>query len=107
MTTSLRLHPEVREERRRVLKHMRSPSAAARFRAAVDHVLDRIEENPSQFPEHGLLAVESGPALFYAVRRAMVPRFPYVIFFYVRDDVAIVLALAHGRRRPGYWSKRR
>ena len=28
------------------------------------------------------------------------------IFFFVREDVAIVLAVAHGRRRPGYWIDR-
>jgi toxin ParE1/3/4 len=107
VTTPLRLHPEARDERQRVLKHVRSPDAAARFRAAVDRVFDRIEENPSQFPEHGLLVVQNGRALFYAVRRAVVPRFPYVVLFYVRRGVAIVLAIAHGRRRPGYWSERR
>ena len=86
---------------------MRSPDAVARFRAAVDHVFDRIEENSSQFPEHGLLVVQNGGALLYAVRRALVRGFPYVIFFYVRRGVAIVLAIAHGRRKPGYWSERR
>ena len=67
-----------------------------------------IEENPHQFEEHGLLAVRNGRTLLYAVRRALFPRpFPYVVFFYVRQTNAIVLAIAHGRRRPGYWAERR
>jgi hypothetical protein len=32
---------------------------------------------------------------------------PYVVFFYVRQGTAIVLAIAHGKRRPGYWAERR
>ena len=87
---------------------MRDPSAARRFRRAVDGILDRIEENPEQFAEHGLLAVQNGRPRFYAVRRAVLPRpFPYVVFFYVRHGMAIVLAIAHGKRRPGYWADRR
>jgi hypothetical protein len=67
-----------------------------------------IEENPHQFEEHGLLAVPNGRTLLYAVRRALFPRpFPYVVFFYVMQANAIVLAVAHGRRRPGYWAERR
>jgi plasmid stabilization system protein ParE len=86
---------------------MRDPRAAARFRRTVDHILDRIEENPEQFAEHGLLAVQNGRPLFYVVRRAVLPRtFPYVIFFFVRQGTAIVLAVAHSKRRPGYWTDR-
>jgi hypothetical protein len=87
---------------------MRDPGAAIQFRRAVDDVFDQIEERPEQFAEHGLLAVQNGHPLFYAVRRAVLPRsFPFVVFFYVREGVAIVLALAHAKRRPGYWTDRR
>lgn len=107
MTTPLRLHPEAREERRRALHRMRDPGAAKRFRLAVDDIFDRIEERPEQFAEHGLLAVQNGRPLFYSVRRAVLPRsFPYVVFFYVREGIAIVLAIAHAKRRPGYWTER-
>jgi plasmid stabilization system protein ParE len=87
---------------------MRDPRAAQRFRRAVDGVLDRIEESPEQFAEHGLLAVPNGRPLFYLIRRAVLPPpFPYVIFFYVRRGTAIILAIAHGKRQPGYWAARR
>jgi hypothetical protein len=33
--------------------------------------------------------------------------FPYVLVFYVRQASAIVLAIAHAKRRPGYWADRR
>ena len=37
------------------------------------------------------------------VRRQLVRRFPYVVFYRASEDVVIVLAVAHGKRRPGYW----
>ncbi|AUX43214.1 uncharacterized protein SOCE26_046580 [Sorangium cellulosum] len=88
---------------------MRDPSAGDRFDAALREVFDRIKEGPNQFPEHALLVVPmaAGP-LFVAVRRAVLPKpFPYVVFFYMRERTAVVLAIAHGKRRPGYWSERR
>ncbi|HEV3193008.1 MAG TPA: hypothetical protein VGY54_21020 [Polyangiaceae bacterium] len=78
------------------------------FDQALNAIFDRIEENAHQFGEHGLLAVPNGRTLLYPVRRAILPGpFPYVVFFYVRQANAIVLAIAHGRRRPGYWARRR
>jgi plasmid stabilization system protein ParE len=87
---------------------MRNPGAAARFDEMLRGILSRIREAPDQFPEHGLLAVQNGRPVFHVVRRAVLPQtFPFVVFFYVRERVAIVLAIAHARRRPGYWSQRR
>lgn len=36
-------------------------------------------------------------------RKKVVRRFPYVIFFTVDEDAVVVVAIAHARRRPGYW----
>lgn len=49
----------------------------------------------------------AGPPLEGAVRAWLVQRFPYRIFYVVREDHVRVLALAHHRRRPTYWSERR
>jgi len=87
---------------------MRGPDSAARFDRAINGIFDRIEDKPDQFPEHALLTVQNGRPLFFSVRRAVFPKpFAYVLFFYVREGVAIVLAIAHGRRRPEYWAHRR
>ena len=40
------------------------------------------------------------------VRRALVRRFPYGVFFVTDDDELLVLAIAHDRRSPGYWESR-
>lgn len=108
MTVLLLIHPEARAERQGALRRMRNAAAAGRFDRDLRAILSRIKESPGQFGEHGLLAVQNGRPLFYVVRRAVMPRpFPYVVFFYLRKDTAIVLAIAHGRRRPGYWTERR
>ena len=40
------------------------------------------------------------------VRRVPVARFPYNLPYVVLDDAVVVLAVAHDRRRPGYWTGR-
>ncbi len=41
------------------------------------------------------------------VRRALVARFPYSILYVIEPDDRIrVIAVAHQKRRPGYWRKR-
>ena len=32
--------------------------------------------------------------------------FPYSVYFEFRDKACVVWAIAHGRRRPGYWKGR-
>lgn len=40
------------------------------------------------------------------VRRCLMNRFPYGIIYSVSDDGLLVLAVAHLRKRPGYWQER-
>lgn len=42
-----------------------------------------------------------------AIRRLRMRRFPYGIFYDVQGTTLRVLAIAHERRRPGYWRGRR
>ena len=39
-------------------------------------------------------------------RKAFVHRFPYVVFYLETADDVRVLAIAHRKRRPGYWLQR-
>jgi hypothetical protein len=41
------------------------------------------------------------------VRRALVRRFPYSVFFTFRDDTTTVIACLHHRRNPRLWRRRR
>jgi toxin ParE1/3/4 len=40
------------------------------------------------------------------VRRALLRRFPYSLFFVVEDEVLIVIACFHASRDPSHWQKR-
>jgi plasmid stabilization system protein ParE len=74
----------------------RSTVAAARFIDAVDAAVRRIGRAPDAMPK-----------LIGKYRRVRVNRFPHSLVYYIRDehDVRIV-AVAHARRRPGYWRRR-
>jgi hypothetical protein len=107
----LRVHPEAEREWWRASRRYRDRAGVVvgeRFDEAILTLLRRIEASPSAFPQHGLLAVKgkAGP-LFREVRKATVPRtFPFVIFYYVHRGEPYVLAVAHAKRRPGYWAER-
>lgn len=58
-----------------------------RFRAEVQVVLRRVGQNPFQFP--------LTPKL---IRKALLRRFPYAIYFTLNAEGALVLAISHQRR---------
>jgi toxin ParE1/3/4 len=108
--TTFKLHPDARHELDRARRYYRerTPEVAGRFAQSILDVFGRIEMGPTQFPVHGLLAVSTGQrSLFLEVRKAALPAtFPFVVFFYMRGGMAIILAVAHEKRRPGYWIAR-
>ena len=66
------------------------------FAAEVEQASQRISLTPQAFPLHG----SSG------VRKCLLRRFPYTIYFLELPDRIWIAAVAHQRRRPGYWSHR-
>ena len=56
---------------------------------------NRIVEGPYKYPH-----LRSG------VRRALVKRFPYVVYFAVESTVIVVLAVLHASRDPAEWQRR-
>lgn len=41
------------------------------------------------------------------VRRALIRRFPYAIFYVVSDEIVTILGIFHCRRNPRAWKSRR
>ncbi len=65
------------------------------FVAEVDTALAGISEHPEASPRW---------RADRPYRRHVLQRFPYVVFFRLLGDNSIeVTAVAHARRRPGYW----
>lgn len=108
--TRLHFHAAARIELDAARRYYRTRNAevARRFSAELLRLFRRIAEDPSQFPEHGLVTVPSSfQTLFFSVRRAVLLKtFPYVVFYYARQGGIVVLAVAHTSRRPGYWAHR-
>ena len=73
----------------------RSPGLGSRFR---DHVWGAVN-----FLRRFPLAA---PVLDDGVRKYVVRKFPYNLLYSVEDDYIFILAVAHHKRRPGYWIDR-
>jgi len=63
--------------------------------------LAEFERSVALLQEHPLL----GAAWRYATRRLPLRRFPFSIVYQLHDAELRVVAVAHQRRRPGYWRK--
>jgi plasmid stabilization system protein ParE len=74
----------------------RSPAAAQRFVQAVDAAAQQIAAQP-----------QAGPLFQNRYRWRRAGRFPYLLYYdIVAPDQVMILAVAHARRRPGYWRRR-
>jgi plasmid stabilization system protein ParE len=49
---------------------------------------------------------EAGRRVRPTVRRWVVKRFPYALFYVDEPERIYILAVAHHRRKPGYWLNR-
>jgi len=49
---------------------------------------------------------EANPVLYRDIRRAVISRFPYLIFYVVRPSRIAVLAVLHHARDPAVWPQR-
>jgi toxin ParE1/3/4 len=67
------------------------------FLTEVHKTAAQIQARPASFP--WMLDV---PAEL-SIRRALTRRFPYAIVFQQRREGLRIIAVAHAKRRPGYW----
>jgi toxin ParE1/3/4 len=70
------------------------------FLDAVDATIDQIV----RFPRAGAPVLQRPADLL--VRHAPVKRFPYRVVYLEAETMIHVLAVAHERRKPGYWKNR-
>jgi plasmid stabilization system protein ParE len=67
------------------------------FHAEVERAVQLIERDPERW------AVYKNTAY----RRCSVKRFPYVLYYLRLDPCARIAAVAHQKRKPGYWPQSR
>jgi plasmid stabilization system protein ParE len=97
LVAEVTIHPTAEAEYEQALGWYldRSPQAAARFEVAFEEALEAIRSHPSMFPRCDEIH-----------RYVLLNRFPYSLIDRIDGDVARILAVAHSRRRTGYWSSR-
>jgi plasmid stabilization system protein ParE len=93
----LQIHPSALDEAEAaaIWYAERSPRAAIRFVNELEGAMARISERPEQFP-----LSDDG------TRRMVLHRFPFLVVFRETPSSIEIIAIAHGRRRPGYWRER-
>ncbi|MEO7732047.1 MAG: type II toxin-antitoxin system RelE/ParE family toxin [Kofleriaceae bacterium] len=96
--TRLRAHPAADREAMAATTwyRERSEDAAIDFARAVREGLQSIRQRPAAWPHWERSEV----------RRKVLRRFPYSIFYLVEHDAVVIVAIAHHKRRPGYWKQR-
>jgi plasmid stabilization system protein ParE len=65
----------------------RNPKTAFRFLSRTRATISRIRQNPNRFP-----------LIKGVIRRALVPRFPYSIYFFLKNELVFILAVRHQRQ---------
>jgi toxin ParE1/3/4 len=73
----------------------RSVLAASKFGDALNRAMEMIVEAPHRWPKGN-----------HGTRRFILQRFPFVIVYRELPAAIQVLAIAHARRKPGYWKQR-
>jgi plasmid stabilization system protein ParE len=98
VTRELRVHPDARREFNDALDYYEreSPGLGSIFTNEVDAGFMRIRE----YPDAALQVAKR-------VRQLVLAKFPYSLMYETRDDLLVVLAVAHHRKRPYYCRGRR
>ncbi|MBZ5582197.1 MAG: type II toxin-antitoxin system RelE/ParE family toxin [Acidobacteriia bacterium] len=97
MRRSVRFHPAASQDAEEAAAWYaeRSVRAAVRFLDELGRLIDLIAVSPDRFP-----VFDAG------LRRAVFRRFPFYVVFRADDVNVVVLAVAHGKRRPRFWRDR-
>jgi plasmid stabilization system protein ParE len=71
------------------------PGLGELFTGELFELISRITEAPLQFPSIG-----------HSVKRGLLHRFPYAVYFLVEIDQIVIVAVLHQRRNPAVWKNR-
>ena len=98
MTPRLFIEPDARAEIQEAVTwyEARSAGLGREFLRAVRAALAAIERNPEQFPK-----------VHADIRRVMLRRFPYALYYVTEPAPIAVIACTHHRRHPRRWQSRR
>lgn len=94
---NVEFHPAAIDEARAAREWYahRSDTTAESFIAELQNGVERIIEAPDRWP-----------AYVHGTRRYLLRKFPYMVVYLERETSIEVIAVAHGRRKPGSWKQR-
>lgn len=73
----------------------RSQEAAVAFQGELEKAGSASQRSPERWAKY-----------LSGTRRYLLKRFPFVVVYRVTDERIEIIAVAHGRRMPGFWRKR-
>jgi plasmid stabilization system protein ParE len=89
------------------------PDARVDVVGAYDWYAQRSQTAAEAFQEElqrAGIAIQRSPLLWgnylFGTRRYLMKRFPYIVVYRPAEDRIEVIAVIHGRRRPGFWKDR-
>jgi|SRR5580658_854735 plasmid stabilization system protein ParE len=96
-SSAFRFHPEARDELRDAVRWYRARDrrASSQFRVAVSSAIRVIAETPQRWPKY-----------LHGTRRFVMQRFPFSVVYLDDPELIAIIAVAHTKRRPGYWKGR-
>lgn len=94
---AVELHPDALREIQAAFDwyHSRNPRAAAAFAAEVESAIESVAGDPRRWPSS-----------HHSTRRYLLHRFPFSIVYRETTATVQIIAVAHAKRRPGYWKGR-
>jgi toxin ParE1/3/4 len=95
--TGVRLHPLAADEAKSAHRWYteRNTAAAEGFLKELDAAMEAIADAPERWPR-----------FHRRFRRFLLHKFPFSVVYIQRQNFVEVIAIAHHRRRPGYWKHR-
>jgi plasmid stabilization system protein ParE len=93
----LEFHPEAEKEFLEAVSYYEAqvPGLGERFDAEVRTASAVLLEYP-----------EIGPPIDAELRKLVLARFPYYLIYSISFEIVHIVAVAHERRKPGYWEVR-
>jgi plasmid stabilization system protein ParE len=93
----IRIRPEAELEIEEAFERYRQESAriADRFLKEIGASLEKIRRHPRLYPPYTR-----------NTRRRILGSFPYSVIYQEKQDVILIVAIAHAKRHEGYWASR-
>jgi plasmid stabilization system protein ParE len=93
----IEFHPEARTDALEAYHWYakRSERAAEAFRESIKAAGESIRQSPERWASY-----------LHGTRRYLLKRFPFVIVYRLTKHRIEIIAVAHGRRKPGFWKVR-